>query len=197
MGKVIFNSSVSLDGFVAGPNDEVDELFRWYGSGDTGVPLPGTDMVFRVSRTSAEYLRATWPHYGAAIWGRRTFDITKGWGGRPPGGYPCFVLTHSVPERWVYEGSPFTFVTDGIESAVAQAKAAAGDKHVAVSTGATMQACLAAGLLDELHFDLAPVLLGEGIRLFGRTNVDLERLRIVEAPDVTHLQFRVVKTAEP
>lgn len=159
MSKVVFNSSVSQDGFVAGLHDEVGEVFHPCESGDTDVPLPGTDLVFRVSRRSAEYLRATWPRYGAAIWGRRTFDITKGWGGRPPGGYPCSVLTHSVPERWVYEGPPFTFVTDGTESAVAQAKAAAGDKHVAVSTGATMRACLAAELLDELHLDLAPVLL--------------------------------------
>lgn len=193
MGGAVFNTSVSLDGFVAGPNDEVDQLFRWYDSGDTEVPLPGTEMVFKVSRTSADYIRATWPLYGAMIWGRRTFDLTKSWGGRPPGGHPCIVVTHQVPERWVYEGSPFTFVTDGTESAVAAAKRAAGDKHVAVATATTMRGCLEAGLLDELHLDLVPVLLGKGIRLFGMAEADLERTRVVEAEDVTHLQFRVVK----
>lgn len=193
MGKVVFNMSVSLDGFVAGPNDEVDKLFAWYQSGDTELPLPGTGMVFNVSQTSADHIRATWPLYGAMITGRRNFDHAKAWGGQPPGGYNCFVVTHRVPSEWVYEGSPFTFVTDGIESAVAQAREAAGAKHVAVSTATMMRQCLAAGLLDELHLDMAHVLLGEGVRLYGQETAQLERLGVVQAPDVTHLSFRVLK----
>lgn len=93
MGKVIFNMSVSLDGFVAGPKGEVDKLFGWYERGDTEVPLPGTSMVFKVSRQSAEYIGETWPTFGAMVTGRRTFDHARGWGGHPPGGYNCFVMT--------------------------------------------------------------------------------------------------------
>src|SRR3712207_8467495 len=85
-------------------------------------------MVFRVSPQSAELLREAHTKMGAFVTGRRTFDITNGWGGSPPLGVPTFVLTHTVPQEWVYEGSPFTFVTDGVESAVEQAKAAAGEK---------------------------------------------------------------------
>jgi dihydrofolate reductase len=109
---------------------------------------------------------------------------------------PIFVVTHSVPEGWDYEGSPFTFVTDGVESAVEQAKAAAGEKNVAVGAASIVQQCLRAGLLDEVHVDLVSVLLGDGVRLFdrlGTEHIELERTRLVEAPDVTHITFRVVK----
>jgi dihydrofolate reductase len=111
-------------------------------------------------------------------------------------GVPAFVVTHTVPREWVYEGSPFTFVTDGVESAVEQAKAVAGDKDVGVSAASIAQQCLKAELLDEIHIDLVPVLLGGGVRFFdnlGDEPVELERMRVVEAPGVTHLQFRVVK----
>ncbi len=196
MGKVIFNMSVSLDGFVAGPNDEVDQLFKWYSMGDTEVVLPVTNLKFKVSRASAELFRETWPAIGAMVTGRRNFDNARAWGGNPPGGGPCFVVTHRVPQEWVYEGSPFIFVTDGVESAVKQAKQAAGDKHVVISTATMMQECLKAGLLDELHFDLVPILLGKGIQLFenlGTEPVELERIGVVEGTGVTHMQFRVVK----
>jgi dihydrofolate reductase len=111
-------------------------------------------------------------------------------------GVPTFVVTHTVPQEWVYEGSPFTFVTDGVESAVEQAKAVAGDKDVAVGAASIAQQCIRAGLLDEVHVDLVPVLLGGGVRLFehpGTTPTELESTRVIEAPDVTHLTFRVVK----
>src|SRR3712207_2375499 len=133
---------------------------------------------------------------GAFVTGRRTFDITNGWGGIPPLGVPSFVVTHAVPQEWVYEGSPFTFVTEGVESAVEQAKAVAGEKDVAVGAASIAQQCLRAGLLDEVHVDLVPVLLGDGVRLFehlGTTPIELESTRVIEAPDVTHLTFRVVK----
>ena len=133
---------------------------------------------------------------GAFVTGRRTFDITNGWGGSPPLGVPAFVVTHTVPQEWVYEGSPFTFVTDGVESAVERAKAVAGDKDVAVGAASIAQQCLQAGLLDEIHIDLVPVLLGDGVRLFdhlGTGPIELQRTRVIEAPDVTHLTFRVVR----
>ena len=204
MGKVSTGLSMSLDGFIAGPNDgpeqplgeSGDRLFNWYFSGDTDYRLPGTEMVFKVSPQSAELLREAHSTMGAFVTGRRTFDITNGWGGRPPLGVPTFVVTHTVPQEWVYEGSPFTFVTDGVESAVEQARAVAGDKTVAVGAASIAQQCIEAGLLDEIHIDLVPVLLGGGVRFFehlGNEPIDLESTRVIEARGVTHLTFRVVK----
>ena len=204
MGKVATGLSMSLDGFIAGPNDGRERplgeggerLFAWYSSGDTEYGLPGTEMVFRVSPQSAELLREAHTKMGAFVTGRRTFDITNGWGGNPPLGVPAFVVTHSVPQEWVYEGSPFTFVTDGVESAVEKAKEVAGDKGVAVGAASLAQQCIRAGLLDEIHVDLVPVLLGDGVRLFehlGTTPIDLEYTEVVEGAGVTHLTFRVVK----
>jgi dihydrofolate reductase len=204
MGKVSTGLSISLDGFIAGPNDGPESplgdggerLFAWYSGGDTDYRLPGTEMVFRVSPQSAELLREAHSKMGAFVTGRRTFDITNGWGGSPPLGVPTFVVTHTIPQQWVYEGSPFTFVTDGVESAVELARAVAGDKDVAVGAASIVQQCIKAGLLDEIHVDLVPVLLGGGVRLFdhlGTEPIELERTRVIEAPGVTHLTFRVVK----
>jgi dihydrofolate reductase len=204
MGKVSMGLSMSLDGFIAGPNDGPEHplgeggerLFAWYSTGDTEYGLPGTEMVFRVSPQSAELLRRAHASMGAFVTGRRTFDITNGWGGNPPLGVPAFVVTHSVPQEWVYEGSPFTFVTDGVESAVERAKEVAGDKGVAVGAASIAQQCIRAGLLDEIHVDLVPVLLGDGVRLFehlGTTPIELESTEVVEGDGVTHLTYRVVK----
>ena len=204
MGKVSTGLSISLDGFIARPSDSPERplgeggerLFEWYSSGDTEYSLPGTEMVFRVSPVSAELLREAHSKMGAFVTGRRTFDITNGWGGRPPLGIPTFVVTHTVPQDWVYEGSPFIFTTDGVESAVEQARAVAGDRDVAVGAASIVQQCIRARLLDEIHVDLVPVLLGGGVRLFdhlGTSPIELERTRVIEAPDVTHLTFCVVK----
>ena len=204
MGKVIFGNSVSLDGFVAGPNDNPENglgdggmrLFDWYQNGDTEMPLPGTDMKFHVSRVSADLLKEEWGKIGAMIAGRRMFDIAHAWGGHPPGGGPCFIMTHTPPSEWVKEGSPFTFVTDGIESAIRQARQVAGDKHVSIASANIMQQALKAGLLDEIHLDVVPYLLGAGVRLFdnfGSTPINLELTRIVEGVGVTHMIYRVVK----
>jgi dihydrofolate reductase len=204
MAKVSTGLSMSLDGFIAGPNDGPEQplgeggmrLFAWYSGGETEYRLPGTEMVFEVSPQSADLLREAHNKMGAFVTGRRTFDITNGWGGSPPLGVPTFVVTHTVPQEWLYEGSPYTFVTDGVESAVKQAKAVAGDKDVAVGAASIAQQCIKLGLLDEIHIDLVPVLLGAGVRLFdhlGTGPIDLERMRVVEAPGVTHLTFRIVK----
>jgi dihydrofolate reductase len=204
MGKVSVGLSMSLDGFIAGPNDGPERplgeggerLFAWYSTGDTEYRLPGTEMVFRVSPQSAELLREAHPRMGAFVTGRRTFDITNGWGGNPPLGVPTFVVTHSVPQEWVYEGSPFTFVTDGVESAVEKAREVAGDNDVAVGAASVVQQCIRSGLLDVIHVDLVPVLLGDGVRLFehlGNVPIELERTNVVEGAGVTHLTFRVVK----
>jgi dihydrofolate reductase len=206
MSKVVLELSMSLDGFIAGPNDGPDNglgdggdaLFKWYSSGDTDFPLPGTDMVFKISRASAEFLRPSWMNIGASVAGRRTFDIAHGWGGNPPGGAdePHFVVTHTVPQEWVKPGSPFTFVTDGVESAVRQAKEAAGGKNIDLMGASIAQQCLNAGLLDEIQVDLAPVLLGGGVRLFDHLDsapIELEPIAVVQGLGVTHLRYRVVK----
>ena len=204
MGKVATGLSMSLDGFVAGPNDGParplgeggERLFAWYFSGEIDYRMPGGGPAFKLSLASAELLREVHPTFGALVTGRRTFDITGGWGGNPPLGVPTFVVTHSVPPEWVYDGSPFTFVTDGVASAIDQAKAVAGDKNVGVGAASIAQQAIKAGLLDEIHIDLVPVLLGAGVRLFehlGTGPIELERTRAVVAPGVTHLTFRVVR----
>ena len=206
MSKVRVELSMSLDGFIAGPNDNPqnglgdggERLFKWYSSGDTDFPLPGTDMVFKISSASAEFLRPYWLNIGASVTGRRTFDIAHGWGGNPPGGpdAPYFVVTHTIPQEWVKPGSPFTFVTEGVETAVAKAKKAAGHKDVDLMGASIVQQCLKAGLLDEIQVDLAPVLLGGGVSLFnylGTGPIELERIKVVEDLDVTHLRYRIVK----
>ena len=199
MGKVSTGLSMSLDGFIVGLNDGPEwplgeggeRLFTWYSGGDTEYRLPGTEMVFRVSPQSAELLRKAHSKMGAFVTGRRTFDIANGWSGRSPLGVLTFVATHTVPQEWVYDVSPFTFVTDGVESAVAQAKAAAGGKDVAVGAARIAQQCIKAGLLDQIHVDLVPVLLGGGVRLFdhlGAGPIELERTEVVEGAGVTHLR---------
>jgi dihydrofolate reductase len=206
MGKVTSGLTMSLDGFIAGPNDGPEHplgergmrLFDWYSSGDTDYVVPTGGMTFKVSSQAAEMLHEAFSSIGAIVTGRRTFDITNGWGGRHPIGQniPIFVVTHSFPEVWDYEGSPFTFVTDGVESAVEQARAVAGEKNVAVGAASLVQQCLRAGLLDEVHVDVVPVLLGDGVRLFdhlGTEHIELERTELIADPDVTHMTFRVVK----
>jgi dihydrofolate reductase len=203
MGNVVFNMTMSLDGFVAGPHDSPenglgdggDALFNWYFSGDTEVPISDGKMVLKVSSQSAKLLEDAMNNYGAGLWGRKTFDIAHAWEGHPPGS-PAFVVTHTIPQEWVYEGSPFTFVTDGVENAIRQAKQAAGDKDVVICTASILQQCLNLGLMDEIHIDVAPLLLGKGVRLFDHLNITptaLESIRVVEAPGVTHLGFRVIK----
>jgi dihydrofolate reductase len=204
MGKVTSGLTMSLDGFIAGPNDGPENplgengmrLFDWYESGDTDYMVPSGGMTFKVSSQSAEMLRGAFSSIGAIVTGRRTFDITNGWGGRHPLDVPIVVLTHTVPDGWDYEGSSFTFVTDGVESAVEKAREVAGEKDVAVGAASLVQQCLKAGLLDEVHVDIVPVLLGGGVRMFdnlGPEHIELERTQIIEAPDVTHMTFRVVK----
>ena len=203
MGKVTFNMTMSLDGFVAGPNDSPKKglgdggegLFNWYFSGDTDVYMSEGVPPLKVSKQSAELLKEAISTIGAGIWGRKTFDIAHAWGGNPPGS-PAFIVTHNVPQEWVKEGSPFFFVTEGVESAIRQAKKAAGDKDVMICTANILQQALKAGLVDEINIDVAPILIGGGVSLFDRLGtgpIELERTRVIAAPGVTHLQYRVVK----
>jgi dihydrofolate reductase len=194
MTKVIANMSMSLDGFIADPSDGVEHLFKWYGNGDVPVPTAQPDRTFRTSAASAEHLREAFDTIGALVSGRRLFDLTGGWGGNHPAGVPVFVVTHNVPDDWPRDDAPFTFVTSGVESAIEQAKATAGDKYVGVASANIAQQCLNAGLLDEIRVDLIPVLLGDGIRFFDLlkgTPVHLDDPKVIEGTGVTHLHYRV------
>jgi dihydrofolate reductase len=204
MPKVIIDMTMSLDGYVAGPDDGPEHglgkhggmaLFDWYFSGteEYGGPLfkpepgPNLDEVKRMFEES-----------GAFVFGRRTYDITHGWGGRHPvNGAPVFVLTHHPPPPETVPKGPsnLTFVTDGIESAIRQAKAAAGDKHVKLGGASPGKQALRAGLVDEILVHLAPYLLGGGVRLFDVLDdgVRLEKLSVSDGPLVTHLRFRVAR----
>jgi len=205
MGKVTSDMSMSLDGFITGPNDGValplgeggERLHEWiYGlaSWRERHGLAGGE-----ANPEAEVVDESFRNVRAVVMGRRMFDAGEGpWGDNPPFRMPVFVLTHEARERIAKEGgTTFTFVTEGIESALRQARAAAGDRDVSVAGGAnTVQQYLEAGLLDEIQIHLVPVLLGEGRRLFehmGTEQIEMERTRVVESPDVTHLRFRVVK----
>jgi dihydrofolate reductase len=213
MGKVVLEITASLDGFVAGPNATLEEplgeggerLHEWIvglaswreqhglDGGETG---PADELV-------RDAIAAT----GAFVMGRRMFSGGAGsweddpradgwWGDDPPFGAPVFVLTHHSREPVTKQaGTTYTFVTDGVEAAVAQAREAAGDRNVGVAGGASVaQQCLAAGLLDEIQLHVAPLLLGAGVRLFddlGTTPIELEPTMVLESPAAAHLRFRV------
>jgi dihydrofolate reductase len=203
MGLVVFEISMSLDGFIAGPNDRPglglgeggERLHQW--AYDLASWRERHGLAGGQTNRDAELLDEALRNTGASIVGRRMFDNAEGWGENPPFDMPVFVLTHQAREPLVKGGTTFTFVTDGIESALAQARAAAGAKNVAIGGGANVaQQYLKAGLLDEIEIHLVPILLGDGIRLFdhlGDAQIELERTRVIDSPSVTHLRFRVVK----
>jgi dihydrofolate reductase len=214
MSKLILDISMSLDGFVAGPNRTLEEplgeggerLHEWVvglASWRERHGMPGGE-----TNADSEVLEEGLARTGAAVMGRRMFSGGEGpwaddpnadawWGDDPPFHYPVFILTHHAREPVTKQGgTTFTFVTDGIESALAQAREAAGDRDVAVAGGADVaQQYLRAGLLDEIQLHVAPVLLGDGVRLFDNHMAGtLELTRASESPTgVNHLRYRVVR----
>jgi dihydrofolate reductase len=201
--------STSLDGFIAGAEDSPDSrasdpmrrhgiggdsLFDWLSAGDTPSRI---NPSFKMSAPSAEFFDEGVGACGAVIAGRRTYDVSGAWGGRGPmPGLPLFVMTHRVPDAVPTGDPPYTFVTDGIESAVEKARAAAADKNVVLMGATIVQQCIRAGLLDELVINLVPAVLGRGVRLLDGLDpgsVELDLVRVVDAPGVTHLTYRVVK----
>jgi dihydrofolate reductase len=203
MGKVVVDLSMSLDGFITGPNDSIElplgeggeRLHDWIfgGNVDRAGSSPRTSAIDRNREVIDEAFETT----GAMVMGRRLFDIgEKPWGDEPPFQVPVFVLTHHPRETIKKGKTTFTFITDGIKSALEKAQAAAGDKDVSVSAANVAQQYLKAGLVDEIQIHLIPILLGEGVRLFkhlGTEPIELERMTVIESPDVTHLRFRVIK----
>lgn len=200
MAKLIAIMSMSLDGFVADPDDGVADVFRWqFTSGDVEVNTGGADaMTLRMSAPSAAHYVGLTSELGAVLTGRRTFDKAEGWGGNHAWG-PAFVLTHHVPDGWPRTGSSVHFVTDGFDSAVRQAKAAAGEKDVGVHGADTIQQLLNAGLLDELAVDIAAVLLGSGVRLFDHlasAPMVLGDPTVMQGVGVTHLRYPVSRRVD-
>lgn len=193
MTKVIFDISMSLDGFVTASNVRPEEPL-----GDGGQRLH--EWAFGEDERNRELLAEAVNFVGAVIAGRRTYALSVPWWGADgptgPARVPVFVVTHAEPEEVPEEGV-YTFVTDGIESALEQAKMAAGDKDVAVMGGAEMgQQYIGAGLVDEISIHLVPVLLGGGTRMFehlGGEHIQLESAGVIETPEATHLRFRVVE----
>src|SRR5688572_23789846 len=195
MPKVVAIMSMSLDGYVADLNDGVAEVFDWYfTSGEVEIPTGGSaPMTFKVSEPSAAHIRGLTSGLGAVLTGRRTFEVAQGWGGNHAWG-PAFVLTHHIPAGWPRPNSTVHFVTDGIESAVNQAKAAAAGKSVGVHGADTIQQLLNAGLLDEISVDIVAVLLGSGVRLFNHLAgmpAVLGSSTVIAGVGVTHLRYPV------
>jgi dihydrofolate reductase len=195
----VIDISMSLDGFVAGPNDGLGN-----GLGDGGQPIHNWVMggdwdygheSFAASGVDSDMLNGMLRSAGAAIVGRRMFDVVDGWGDDPPWKIPVFVLTHRAAPPGKRGDTTFTYVDDGVLSAHDQAVAAAGTKDVIVSGGATVaQQFLAAGLVDELQLHIAPILPGDGVPLFarlGRYPLTLTPLHMRESAWATHVRYRV------
>jgi dihydrofolate reductase len=210
MGKVFVEVTTSLDGYVAGPNQTLEEplgrggekLHEWL----YGLAAFRERHGERGGEESADsaLLEESWERTGAGVMGRRMFSGGSGpwetdpnangwWGDNPPFRVPVFVLTNHPRETAVMEGgTTFTFVTDGFRAALEQARAAAGDKDVSIAGGANaIQQFLEAGLVDELQIHIAPLLLGDGVRLFEGPPIELKRTRVIDSPAATHLSFEI------
>ena len=194
MGTVYSSASMSLDGFIAYDDHDPGALFDWYQAGDIEVSTAMESVSFRLSPPSAAYLTELTSRLGAVVVGRRLFDITDGWKGRHPYDVPVVVMTHAAPPDWRYPGvENFSFVTGGIADAVARARDLAGGKDISVAAGEVATQALAAGLLDEVRVDLAPVVLGSGRPYFtgGGTHVLGEPTTLIQTARVTHLVYPV------
>jgi dihydrofolate reductase len=195
MGKVIVTAAVSLDGFVADDSGAVGPLFDYYESGDVEMALGDSERLFHVTPATAEYLqRFATANVACVVIGRNLFDLTNGWNGRPASGDAVFVVTHEAPTDWPFPDAPYTFVEDGVVAAIAQAKAFADDRDVAVTAGNVGGQAIEAGLVDEVHMNLVPVLLGSGVRFFGDYAGEtalFEDPEVIEGKRVTHLIYRV------
>jgi dihydrofolate reductase len=203
MPKITADMSMSLDGFIAGPNDSAEQGLGEGGQGlhqwlyDLSSFHERHGQAGGVQNQDAEILDEAFRSVGACLMGRRMFDFAEqAWGANPPFHVPVFVLTHRAQEKLVKDGgTTFTFVSDGIDSALAQARTAAGEQDIALAGGADIiQQYLKAGLVDEIQVHVIPLLLGAGTRLFDHIGAGpraLEPLRVIASPGVTHLKYRV------
>jgi len=205
MGKVSADISMSLDGFITGPNDGLERplgeggerLHEWLYELASWRDRHG--LAGGESSRDAEVLDEAFRNTAAMLMGRRMFDVGEGpWGDEPPFHVPIFIVTHEERATVTKEGgTTYSFVTDGIASALEQARAAAGDKDISVAGGANLIGqCLTDGLLDEIQVHLVPVVIGSGVRLFDiqvSDQIELECIRVIDSPGVTHLKYRVVR----
>lgn len=195
MGEVIVNAAVSLDGFIADASGAVGPLFDYYSNGDVPVALGDSERAFSVTEPTSWYLRRfDSTQIACVVIGRKLFDLTNGWNGRPATGDAAFVVTHRPPADWPFPDAPFTFVTAGVPAAIAEAKAFAGDRDVSVNAGSIGGQAIEAGLVDQVHLNLVPVLLGAGVRFFGDYHGGVARLgnpEVVQGDRVTHLIYRL------
>ncbi len=200
MPKVATQASVSLDGFIAGPeNGGFEYLFAWCRAGDVEVPTASPGRSYKVSEASAGYVRDMIHGYGALVVGRNQFDGMDGWGGQHPMRVQVFVVTHSVPEGWAPKSAEFVFVTEGgVKAAIDQAKAVAGEKTVGVGPGVVAREALEEGLLDEIRIDLVPFMLGDGVRFvdtLGTAPMEFGDPQVIQGKKVTHLVYPVTAGA--
>jgi dihydrofolate reductase len=193
MGKVLTHMTMSLDGYIAEPDDQVGELFDWYEGGEVSMASSNEDVSFAVDEASAHMLRDLIESTGALVAGRRLFDITSGWNDNHPVGAPVVVVTHSAPadaaQRW-----PRTTFVDGVEPAIAKAREIAGDKDVTIASANVIQQALDLGLVDEVCISLVPVLFGEGIPYFSKLSQGhllLEDPVVVQGRRALHLRYPV------
>lgn len=196
MSNVVMYAAVSLDGYVANEQDEVGPLFDFYENGEVSYTFSDEERVFHVTPETASFFDSMIPRITSSVVGRHLFDITDGWGGRPPAGEHVFVVTHEAPTDWAYaDGAPFTFVTDGIASAIAQAKARAGDGDVSVAAGDVGGQAFREGLVDQVVMTVVPVVLGSGKPYFGAGGPAepalLDNPTVVSSDRATHLVYDV------
>lgn len=196
MGKTVMGAVVSLDGFMADPDDGVGPLFEWLGNGDVAWSFPGSEDQLRTTQASADFMLGVYGDMAANVIGRRLFDLTNGWDGTPAAGEHVFVVTHHPPTDWEHAGTaPFTFV-DGVAEAIAAAQEFAGDRVVDVAAGQIGGQALKLGLIDQVVVNVVPTVFGSG-RPFFATGAVVEPLlledptEVVRGDRVTHLLYDV------
>jgi dihydrofolate reductase len=194
MTQVRTHMCMSLDGFVAQPDDNPAELFDWYWNGDVVVPSAQETMSFSVDAASAPMLRELTSGCGAIVAGRRLFDQTEGWGDNHPAGAPVVVVTHRPPPEHAAERFPRTTFAGSVHEGIEAAKRIAGDKFVTIASADIAQQAVNLGLVDEICVSQVPVLFGSGVRYFGELvdgHVMLEDPVVVEGTRALHLRYAV------
>jgi dihydrofolate reductase len=200
MARTIMGAVVSLDGYIAYDDDTVGPLFDWFGSGDVEWQASERhEYTNRTTEASRDFYQAVYPNIGAVVMGRRLFDQVDGWGGVPAAGDHVFVVTHTAPTDWKHaDTAPFTFVTEGVEAAIAKAREYVGpDRIVDVAAGQIGGQALRLGLIDQIVMNVVPVVLGSGRPFFaamgpGETITLANPSRVAQGDRVTHLLYDVV-----
>lgn len=196
MARVVMQAVVSVDGFIAYPDDSVGPLFDWYFNGDTELSARQSGWTFSVSRASADYAQPFWDTIAVTVIGRHLFDTTNGWEGKPAAGDELVVVTHRpLPEQWLAAHPDAPFHTAGsVEAGIALAAELAGDGLVCVTAGDVGGQAFSAGLVDEVAMDVVPVVMGEGVRFFGaHTGTVLldDPDQVVQGSRVLHLRYTI------